>query len=443
MTTYYVRPTIGSNSNGGTSWSSDSWATLKYALDTVTAGDHTIIMDTANADPITSNTTYTLPDGVKIISSADGTSYTAGATVSAGANFGVDITVTGANGAIYGVNFKAANAGTALITLCNTDSNLFCYGCLFETPTINSGAILIGADGGNVNALLKTHNCTFKFAATGHYLSPASVAWRSYGDTFFATGTVPTVALLTGSGTRGADVEFFGANFSTVNTTLISDVGPAQPCQFVFRQSSLGSGTLLSGPDLGGSSIWCYDCSYDNAGTLTGVLFYHEDYFGSTSISTSIYADDGAQYDGTNRCSWVVDGKSTASLATPYCSPWLTVWNDDISTSVTPYLEIARTGSTPGAYTNVQVWSEWMVRNTANSAKAQWESDAGNALSSANQTTSGLAYSDWTGLDADDWCGKLEAPAALTPDEIGHVSVKICVAGDYTVYVDPQVRGLA
>ena len=40
------------------------------------------------------------------------------------------------------------------------------------------------------------------------------------------------------------------------------------------------------------------------------------------------------------------------------------------------------------------------------------------------------------------WAGKLVLPSAITPQELGTLRARVCVAGGLTVYVDPKIRGV-
>ena len=62
----------------------------------------------------------------------------------------------------------------------------------------------------------------------------------------------------------------------------------------------------------------------------------------------------------------------------------------------------------------------------------------------ADQAESIKSGADWTGENAAAWFGKLDSGAAITPAEIGHIRARVCVGEpSITVYVDPQIRGVA
>lgn len=445
MTAYYVQPGVGSDSNAGNGWGAGSaWATLKKAADTAAAGD-TIYMSNGASDVITVSTTYVFAAGVRVISTSD-TSHTPPQTYAAGAGvssttFGIDISINGTV-SMFGISLATANSGTTVLTLNGGTGGDYQY---YEDCTFNcagaAGNTTLGVNWSNYRTELHTRNCSWQFGAAGQYIE-VSTKWKSEGDTFCGTGAVPT-RLFQYSTKITADAWIVGADLSNVNTTLVAADASYNSAIRLASCKLHASVTPLSGAVRAGTEVSLFDCSYDNAGALAGYLFYHENYLGSTTISTSVYANDGAQYDGTNRCSWVVAGKSNASKERPYESPWIDFYNAKISTSITPYLECVRSGSST-AYKDDEVWGEFMARATGNSPAMALQLDrAGPLTAGANQDASSKTGADWTGENATSWFGKLVAPAAFTPAEVGIIRARVCVAGANTVYVDPQLRGLA
>lgn len=444
MTIYYVRPGTGSDSNGGTSWAADSWATLKKATDTVTAGGHTIVMSTAAADVLTTNTTYTLATGVKIVSSSDGTTYTSGAAISS-TTFGVDIVFNG-KGAVFGLSIAAATTGTSTLQFSSSDDDtLYFEDCIFSTPSTSSSSIIIGASSTTANVAVITRNCKFRFgnATAGIYFN---CQWRSYGDAFCDSGTVVnTLFPLNSSLQSASDPILEGADLSALSSkTLLGDMSRQVVLTLVSCKLPASFTWMAGTGSLGHGEIYAYDCSYDNAGTLTGPMMYHVNYLGSTSVvaGTGVIPAAGPTYDGTNRCSWLVDGTANSNYNRHYTSPWLDQYNGDTSTSITPYLEIERDDSTT-ALTDEQVWVEFAYRGTANDPRYTYVRDRVAPLGTPANQGAGTGASYWTNESGTPWFGKLEAPSAFTPAEIGYMRARVCVGGDYSVYVDPQILGLA
>jgi len=447
MTDRYVNPAVGASGTG------DSWAqaykTLAEAV-TAAAADETIYFANGTADTIAVDTTYTLATGVSIISTSDTTNsppttYATGATVTGGSTSGVEVKITGI-GTVYGVAFIASNTGSATgVTLCQTDNAaLTLFDCTFSVPNASTTSLIaFGSTSGRINSSVRTNNCTFLFGRTASNIA-VNTDWVSDGDSFAVSGSAPTI-LLTNSGyVYTSNYTFInGANLSTISGTIFAGHCDT-PGRVVISNSLLHASVTPLGSTTNAASneITLLDCSYMDSTTLTGKLFYHENHLGSTTISTSIYNNtSGAIIDASTKVSWVIDGKAASSFSVPYISPWISVYNATL-TSHTPRFEVLRDGSTT-AYTDRQVWAEWEYRATANSPKFSLDvSDkCGPLTTAANQATSSLTTSDWTG-DTTAWFGKLEPSAAITAAEVGYMRGRICVAGDITVYVDPKIHGL-
>lgn len=439
MTVYYVDPAVGS-SGAGTSWGT-AYKTLKEATDTAGGSDE-IRMSNATADVIGANTTYTLTDGVTIRSCSGATdAYATEASVSS-TTFGVDIVFRG-KGSIFGLNVTAANTGTATLTLCDVDdSSLYAEDCVFSVPSTSPSSFVLGTEGASANINLITRHCKFRFGATGASIS-VGCRWRSCGDSFADTGTAPNT-LIGYVRENQSDIIIEGGDLSNISgtilvgNTLIPAVVRLVSCKLHASATLLG--TTISG---GSSEIFATDCSFDNAGTLTGLLFYHQNHYGSTTVTTSVYQNDADTFNGTNKCAWIVDGTANATFGRHYISPWIAAYNTDVSTAVTPRLEVVREGSTT-AYTDAEVWAEFAYRGTANSPAMTYVNDrAVPIVAAANQGSSALGAGDWTGENATAWFGKLEALSSFTPAEVGYLMARVCVAGNNTVVVNPKILGLA
>jgi hypothetical protein len=108
-------------------------------------------------------------------------------------------------------------------------------------------------------------------------------------------------------------------------------------------------------------------------------------------------------------------------------------------------MECLRSGSTT-KYQDDEVWSEWSYQYPGGSPISTIVTERMAPLgTAADLTASSLDKDSWTGEAAEPTPGnaymKLQPPAAFTPAEIGHIRARICVGGDYTVYVDPLIRG--
>jgi len=220
-----------------------------------------------------------------------------------------------------------------------------------------------------------------------------------------------------------------------------------QSLNCIFANCSLYSGvTVLATQTVENKSsatAWLFNCS-------SGDQHYHlqhHDAFGSTIVDTGIYANDGAQYDGTNRCSWKIITTKNCSYYTPYVSPWIDCYHSGTN-AITPSLEILRNGSTT-AYQDDEVWGEFSYQGTSGFPLATLVHDRKDLLASAADQTTGMGKTSWMEAMGDPfdeadtaWSGKLSPTASITPAEIGHLRARVCVGEpSITVYVDPTIRG--
>ena len=439
MADRYVK-TGGLDSNGGTSWD-DAWLTVKKATDTAAAGEN-VYVDNALSNAITVATTYTLAANVRMISTSDlvntpPTTYATGAKVDGSATAGVALHITLAgNGSWHGFTFKTGNGNTQCdIRLCAADLNYAMYkDCSFILSSTHVASRVapsgIGVGTGNTQICI-TKNCSFTWGNVSQGFQLIAY-WESYGDDFCAGATVPTqlFSILSVDG----NVRVEGGDLGDITGTLF--VGAATGCPVMARlyNCKIAAATIASFSQPGMGQVLLYDCDVGD----NHYKFAHYDYFGSTIATTAVYAS--AKYDGTNGVSWQVISGANASRDLPYVSPWIDVYHSGTG-AITPRLEVVRSGSaTP--YKDSEVWSEWSYQGTSGSTRATFVKDkCGNLATPADQATGSLGAADWTGESGTSWFGKLTPTAAITPAEIGHLRVRVCV-GLPTVtdlYVNPLI----
>ncbi len=249
-------------------------------------------------------------------------------------------------------------------------------------------------------------------------------------------GTAPSVLVPSGS-RAGNLMRWEGCDLSLVTGTLVAG-NTTEPSRIDFINCKLGSGVTrlsYSATNLSGTDVFLFDCASGDE----HYHFEHHNALGSLTTVTSIYANDGAKYDGTNGCCWKIETTANAYLFMPYITPWFDQYHDGTS-AVTPSIEILRDGSTT-PFTNVQVWGEWAYKGTAGSTMTTLTHDRRAVLGSVSNQDNGAGLSNWTGESGSAWSGKLEAPGTITPAEIGHIRGRVCVGLPSTVvYVDPQTR---
>lgn len=437
MANLYVAST-GSNTAPYDTWAKAATAPLT-ATAAAAAGD--TIYQHAETFTISADTVYTLNAGVRWICTDDKvneppqTLSTAGVIDGSGTG-GVDLYVRGGPAYVRGLTFKAGITGVNS-TLGFADSDLDSItldNCLIHVSGTGSVSTAMFGAITSVRTECRLINCSVMFGTASQGITLAGRIWIEGGTYPNASGSIPTV--LFEITTRVPGFLATGVDFSNQSSgTMFAAPGAIAPI-FVLSQCKLGAAALSAAITVGGSEFYLYDCA-------TGDTHYHiahYSYTGSTTVSTIIYANDGAEYNlSGDKVSWVVAGNANTSRANPYISPWSSRYNEATS-AITPELEILRDGSST-AFTDIEVWSEWMLKTVGGSPLATLYSDYGGNLSTGTAQDNGVGLSGWTGESGTAWSGKLQCQS-VTPAEIGHVSARVVVAGNHSVYVDPQIRGL-
>lgn len=434
---YYDAQAAGTGT--GADWT-NAFTTLAAAAAAATADGDVIYVASDSTEDLAADTTYTFSNNVRVISvdATSGTPPTTLQTMEAGGGYIGNlasnrfILIVGAfNLYFYGVEF--AITGSDLFRSAGSDGAHVEYeACHIRLG--GSGATLdLGTGGTESNRFTRFRGGKITFGNANNQI-------RHYGAAEFEgvtlAGTAPTTLFTAGS--RGGNYcKVEGCDLSLVTGTLVAP-NSIEPSQFTFINCKLGSGVTplnsTGNNNLAFTRVWLFDCS-------SGDEHYHYQYhdaFGSLTVDAGIYANDGAQYDGTNRCSWKIVTSSLCSYYYPFVSPWFDVYHSGTS-AVTPSIEILRDGSTT-AYQDDEIWGEWAYKGTTGSTQATMVNDRKALLASASNQAAGVGASGWTG-DTGAWSGKLEPSSTITPAEIGHIRGRVCVGEpSITVYVDPQTR---
>lgn len=442
MANVYVKST-GSNTSPYDTWAKAATAPLT-ATAFASAGD-TIYMH-GETFTISSDTTYSLAAGVRWICTNDSaneppqTLSTAGIIDGTG-TAGVDIIIGGSGTAvyIYGIKFRVGNGTNAgVITVSSVDnSSPTLDSCVLETAGTSSGNRIAFGDVANlINHNIKLNNTSVKFSTTSAYIRCASqLHWEN--SAILASGsTVPTNLFNDIQRGAGSGMDFIGCDFSGMTSgTVFSTTTWTSPVPITLRECKLGAATLNNTLTLAGFELTLYDCST----TDVHYQFAHYIYNGSTTISTSIYANDGAEYNiAGSKHSWIVAGNANTTRAYPYISPWFSKYNEGTS-AITPSIEILRNDSAT-AFTDIEVWGEFAAKTTSGFPISTIYNNYGGHLATGANQTAGMGLSSWTGESGTAWSGKLVSPS-MTPAEIGYISSRVLVAGNHVVYVDPTIRG--
>jgi hypothetical protein len=428
----------------------DTWAKAATALLTATAaaaaGD--TIYAHQESEALVADTTYTLAAGVSIICSNDTTNappQTLGTRTQDGSGTnGVDVSFSGGPFFARGLSVKAGQSSSAAnVNLALADGTVARYeACSFEIGgSSGNSRITFGGASNALTTKVETFGCTFTFngSSSGQSIDIRG-PWFSEDDTFAFPATMPSVLFANFVTVSGYRLRMVGADLSGFTGTLVGAAGQGlflaefYACDLHASVVPLGATTSEAQ-----SEVWLFDC---HSGDVH-YNFAHYDHVGSTTISSSIYLNNGATADGSTHYSWVVAGNANTTFVAPYRSPLIHAFNTDVSTSITPRFEILRDGSST-AFTDEQVWGEWLYKNASGSVLLGLTSDRRGLLASAaNQANSSLTAADWTGDGSPSpWAGKLE-PAAFTPAEAGYISGRVVVSGNITVYVNPEILGIA
>jgi hypothetical protein len=448
MTAYYVASN-GNNSDGLT-WAK-AFTTFAGAVTAATGDGDIIYVDQGFTDTLSANAVYTFANNVNVICSNDNvnappqTLGTMGTSNSIGhTSTSYSIQLAGAyRVSIRGITFRTAGTGgsTATISINVTDGGHFeLVGCYLWIGSNSSAATLtIGNSGTGVNGYTKFTDCIVRFAHASQGISVSSSFDWEMGSVS-SDSTAPTALFL--ASYRSPSTRVVGVDLSKVTGTLVANQSITN--HFVaFVNCKIGSGVTVAAfaapLNKSTAQVYLYNCSSgDEHYTMA-----HYDAFGETTVATGIYANDGALYDGTNRCSWKIVTTANCSYYTPYVSPWIDVYHSGTS-AITPSLEIVRSGSAT-AYQDDEVWGEFSYQGTSGFPLATIVSDRKALLAAAaDQATGALGAGDWTGENATSWFGKLhlESASAITPAEIGHLRARVCVGEpSITVYLDPTIRG--
>ena len=429
----------------------DTWAKAANKYSTALAaavGGDTVWVASSTAE--TADTTYTsagtAANPVFVYATADTTnvppqSVTTGVMIDASGTALADIGHHGSCG-VYGLHFKAGTGASAgIITLVATDESVVdLESCTVELAgTAATSEIRLGLDNSR-NMKLTTRNCTFLFGATTQGIVGRQMKWESYGDSFAPTGAVPA-NLIESVSVNGGLWRFEGADLSTISGNFYGASGSTMPLRIELYGPKLHATfvPMVAQTNEAHVEIFIFD---GDSGDVHYKL-YHENAKGKTEISTAIYATAGATFDGSTHYSFKITTTADANFGLPYCSPWIEAYNEDITTSITPRLEALRDGSAT-KYNDDQAWGEWSYKGFTGFSRVTHVNDRrGLAASAAAQATSTLGAGDWTGEGGTAAFMKFE-PAAFTPAEIGAVRARVVVAvPSSTVYVDPQIYGLA
>lgn len=416
-----------------------------YAVLAANATGDFIYAHYTSQEELTVDTTYTLSLDVRVISvnkdssNAPTAMGTGGWVGNSTTNRSVTIsTAPDSDNYLYGMTFRTAGSTADGISLSGAGGAHVEYeSCYFWAGNTGTGVgVRIGS--GSDQLYNKYKNCTFRFGATNNVISPRYGRFDFEGCVVSSAGSAPSNLfddswLASGENEPGGEIRFIGCDLSHVTGTLVASFNN-QTRVFWFSQCKFGSNVTVLAAQGSANKSWAsvnvFDCASGDTHTFMG----YYDAFGSCVSDSTIYYTTGAAAQ-----SWKIVTTANCSYYTPFVSPFVD-WYNTGTTSITPYIEILRDGSTT-AFQNDEVWAEFWVKTTSGSTQSTEYSDRMALLGTPANQAAGAGTGSWTGEAASAWSGKVDSGSAVTPAEVGAIRGRVVVGEpSITVYVDPQIR---
>jgi hypothetical protein len=447
MTTYFV-------DNAGDNGAGTSWATAKTTLAAAialppVAGDVIKMSHTHTGDNATSaDTTWSLPDGVSLVTCDKTTSPTDTPTVmGTGAWIGHDtvsaaMTLTSPGRAyVWGVTVRNGGTSLKVHVMGSTDGcALTLDNCYIWSGTTNAGGnIQFGSGSSGANIFVRLRSPTLRLGSTSQALGvrcPVEIVGGAVG----AVGSVPGTLFSLSTGGPGAGVDSTGFDLSAVTGTLVS-ASSGTKATVTIRQSKLNAAltTKLAtqSPANGAAGeLYLLDCA---SGDTHGVNEYHNA-MGALTNDATIYVTAGPASVNGAGASWKVVTTAVCSAMNPFITPWIPGYNSNVASSVTPYIEILRDGSAT-AYKDNEVWADFAAKVTSGSTLSTLYRNFPGVTAAGSNIAAGTGTGNWTGENATAWSGKITSGSAFTAAEIGDILARVNIGlTSGTVYIDPFWR---
>lgn len=446
MATYFVA-SGGSNTSPYDTWANAA-TSLQTALTAASASGDTVVIQyngvPSGDSSLAADTTYTISSGVRLISASNdgGSAYTP--TVMGDANWighassSFAITIAGTGRAyIWGVTLRTGTSATNDNILTNASEGHKVYEeCIFRLGTGTSSIIRLNSSTGGSSGYSEYINCKFWLERTQHYLQ-ASSRVRLKGCSLHSSSVSPTTLFNPNSSNAGHLISD-GCDWSLATGTIVGSGSVSSSSTLYFVNCKMASSfswfAAQTVTNFASTELWVLNCA--NGDTHFAFGYYNG--LGSLASTDSIKTSTGAKFDSTNGVSWRLDTTASASLETPFVTPWIDMYHAGTS-SISPSIEVVRDGSAV-AYDNDELWCEIGYQGTSGQPLGLFSNDEMvlNGTPAA-QATGSLGSSDWTGEGGTAWFGKLNT--TVVPAEIGMLRARVCFAlPSSTVYVDPYIR---
>lgn len=240
---------------------------------------------------------------------------------------------------------------------------------------------------------------------------------------------------LIGAWSEGAFITYQGCDFTELSTSLNLMTNQTESTMVDFINCKLPSSFTAMDAQTqegkAGGKVRIFDSDVGDEHTT---MEYH-DGFGSIVPERTIKATGEAAGQ-----SWKVTTTANCSQYTPFVTPWIDMYHDGTS-AITPYFECLRNLDAT-KYTDIEVWAEFEIKETASSTKTTLSSDRDTVLGTGTVQADGTGASFWEGENGTAAFFKCDSDGTRTPAEAGHIRGRIVVgkASVSDLYIDPQIR---
>ncbi|MFI4963272.1 MAG: hypothetical protein ACHP6H_05385, partial [Legionellales bacterium] len=202
----------------------------------------------------------------------------------------------------------------------------------------------------------------------------------------------------------------------------------------IFRNDKISSTPTITG------STWQSDAeditliNTDSANTVSNFEYLNR--LGTLTRNTSIYANNGAQFNGAGN-SWKIVTTSSANETEPFVTPWMMKWNSSTSAN-TPQISVDWDSAT--GFTDRNMWSEFEYVSSASFPIGTLAVNRNPNPGYATGTTWGGDTQTWTGTGGFTHDNKQKVTSTFTPAAKSLMRGRLYVGvATTTLYVDPNL----
>lgn len=348
---------------------------------------------------------------------------------------------------VHGLRVKSGSgASGATIFLCSTIASAqeqYYSDCVFELSTTDdSTSSVIAFAYGSLGSRVILRYCKVKFGNAAQKLWAPLGVLEWYGGGIEAGSQAITTLFYNNNQNRNSAALLSGLDLSAADAGLvIASSAAVLTSKITLRNCKMpalwagGPGLLNNTP---GNRVELYNC--DSADTNYRMMI--ADAAGSITTETTIVRSGGAS-DGATPISWkmVTDADAEYPLVV-LRTPEIYRWNTTIGTAITVSAEIvhdSQGSGTGGGFTDKEAWIEVEYLGTSGVPLGVYKSDvAANPLDAGTTQDSSTATWTTTGLTTP---VKQKLSVSITPQEVGHIIARVCLAAtSKTCYVCPKIE---